>query len=136
MYWTIHYSLPAEFSFPVSASIGYPEESVILMISSALLENFSIERLYECYWYLTDIDDRSFNINLRLPDDLDPDFGFKYQIANSIEQINMQKKLKCELDDELLGFEIKSISDLDFLNDQFYNRFGLINGDCLCLERL
>lgn len=129
MYWTIHYSLPPEYSFPISASIGYPEESVILMISSALLVNFSIERLYECYWYLTDIDNRSFNVNIRLPDDLDPDFGLKYQIANSIEQINMQKKLKCELYEELFGFEIKSLTDLDFLHELFYCKFVLINGD-------
>ena len=130
MYWSLHYSLPKDFSFPSAPTIWYPEESVILMIGSALLKSVSIDRLYDCYWYLTNIDDRAFDVNLRIPDDLDLDFAFKYAIADTIERVNRQKKLKCELDDDLLGFEIKSITDLDFLNELFYQRCELINGDC------
>jgi hypothetical protein len=134
MYWSLHYSLPKDFSFPSTPTIWYPEESVILMIGSALLKSVDITRLYECYWYLTNIDDRSFDINLRIPDDLDLDFDFKYAIADAVERFNQQKKLKCELDYELLGFEIKSITDLDFLNELFYQKFELINGDCTYQE--
>ena len=129
MYWSLHYSLPIGDSFPSSTYASYPEEQIILMIGTALKKCVPEHQYLDCYWHLMNFDDRSFEVYFRLPDDSNLDFDFKYEIANRIEMVNRQKKLECEADDELVGFDIQPITDLDFLDALFYLRVELINGD-------